>query len=704
MINSIKLTNFKRHRDLTLTFGAGMTALRGSNEAGKSTVCHAIAYALFGVKAIPNSLEDTVTHGSPVGTLRVDLSITLDNVEYTIRRSKSGCECNYAGGVVTGQTEVSNFISMVLRVDAASAARLMVSPQSEIRGALEAGPKATTEMIERLSDFNQIDELIELLQEKLTLGNTAAATARVAMAQTRLEEARLIEKPDFATLESAVTAARAHESMAEKGAEVAVAAHAKAQQRHAEAKAKAAALRSLEVRRTNAIRDAAKADADLAALKAASVDAPADADNQIQVWVEAKASIGAVREARRVYEEFEKLPKVARFAGNLEAALAVVREDIDTLRKRQGDLNGKVHMLKAKLSLGTCSFCGQDFSEVPEVKARNEAVQDELDEIDKVQTTLAQHFVRLTQDKDDLLELQIGGKPILAFSARYPQHLVIDARVYPPALTWNGPVPQDISVIPDYDAQISATRAQVKAAERYQREVEAKTASAKIASRELEAIEKQSSDFGATESEAISGANLEVAVHEMDLARNVWRSTQQTLALREREDNEARRQWAWAEKEVHGTQIELNAAQDALKDLEFNNALLKRVRAARPIISDRLWSIVLKAVGSYFSDIRGVKSRVTKDVSGFLVDEHPVSTLSGSTLDALGLAIRVALVRTFLPAASFLLLDEPMAAMDDDRTGNMLGFLSRCGYDQVILITHESVSETVADHVIELEG
>lgn len=91
---------------------------------------------------------------------------------------------------------------------------------------------------------------------------------------------------------------------------------------------------------------------------------------------------------------------------------------------------------------------------------------------------------------------------------------------------------------------------------------------------------------------------------------------------------------------------------------------------------------------------------ITKDTDGFKVDGHTASTLSGSTLDILGLAIRVALTRTFLPTAPFLVLDEPAAAIDGERTELMLGFLVTCGFPQTLLVTHEDISESVADNVI----
>jgi ABC-type taurine transport system ATPase subunit len=128
------------------------------------------------------------------------------------------------------------------------------------------------------------------------------------------------------------------------------------------------------------------------------------------------------------------------------------------------------------------------------------------------------------------------------------------------------------------------------------------------------------------------------------------------------------------------------------------------VRQCRPLIADQLWNLVLNAVSTYFSDMRGVPSKVRKTTDAFTVDGHPVTgeTISGSTLDILGLAIRVALVRTFMPMSPFLILDEPAAACDDGRTNNMLGFLATAGFKQVLLVTHEDISQAVADNMITL--
>jgi ATPase subunit of ABC transporter with duplicated ATPase domains len=157
-----------------------------------------------------------------------------------------------------------------------------------------------------------------------------------------------------------------------------------------------------------------------------------------------------------------------------------------------------------------------------------------------------------------------------------------------------------------------------------------------------------------------------------------------------------------AKARVDGIRAQLDSAIASKTEINFNNELLKRVRAARPVIANKLWSMVLAAVSRSFSQMRGLESVVTKDADGFKVNGQAIESLSGSTLDILGLSIRLALVRTFLPQSPFLILDEPSAACDADRTAAMLGFLVTSGFDQMLVVTHEDTTEQTASALIEI--
>lgn len=69
MLTNLQLTNFRRHRDLTLDFTQGMQVIRSANEMGKSTTIEAFAYALFGSSALRTTFDETVTWNEPASSL-----------------------------------------------------------------------------------------------------------------------------------------------------------------------------------------------------------------------------------------------------------------------------------------------------------------------------------------------------------------------------------------------------------------------------------------------------------------------------------------------------------------------------------------------------------------------------------------------------------------------------------------------------------
>lgn len=709
MIKSITLKNFRKHQDATFGFGPGLTTLRGANEHGKSTVTEAIAYALFGVKAIRSSLAEAVTWGCAESTLKVTLVLTIEGVEYTVTRSKSGAEVNYEGGIVTGQTEVSAFMAGKLKVDQSSATKLMFSAQLDVRGALEAGPKATTELIERLANFGQIDDLIELMQEKLTLGSPAVSTAALATARAELEQATALLVPvDEAAYQVDIDAARSQyrdiglRILSLEGFE-------------AEALESLNALRSKQAAREAAEKTLAREERNLRALqeRADSIAVPPKPVGVEKQVEKLQGLLNAAAESSGVLAVYEKIstglkPYVGdTYPGTLESLRGVIRESelrLQDARNSIATLTGDIKLYKAQLTHGTCSFCGKDFSGVPEVAERNAATATKIGAAERDLDEERRQATFLSSQLSDMRAIEAAETSAQVTLAAGGDYVVRSSTTeIPSTVEWVGPNIDTLQSVDEKSVkrqiralQESVTAYEVALAKRGEAQRTAGEAAATVVAASMELDSYPIVDT-TLEQEDLDKLRASLKQARLDMA-----AASKTLASKEHELADAFAAYSRTQEDVRRAKERVQAHEAALEALTFNNALLKRVRQARPLISDKLWSIVLQAVSSYFSEIRGVKSRVTKAADGFQIDHHPITSMSGSTLDALGLAIRVALVRTFLPASPFLVLDEPSAAMDEGRTNNMLGFLSQCGFQQVILITHEEVSETVADNIITL--
>lgn len=146
----------------------------------------------------------------------------------------------------------------------------------------------------------------------------------------------------------------------------------------------------------------------------------------------------------------------------------------------------------------------------------------------------------------------------------------------------------------------------------------------------------------------------------------------------------------------------LEKTEGELALYEFHNSLISDLRQARPVVANKLWSIVLLSVSTYLSRMRGEPSIVTREGKEFLINGRPSKSFSGSAIDLLALGVRIALTKVFVPGADMLVLDEPFAACDAERTMQCLSFAASAGFGQTIVITHEAQAEGVFQNFVEV--
>lgn len=711
MISNVKLTNFMRHRSLNLPVSTGLTCIRGGNEQGKSSTLRAINYALFGVKALPGSLEDTVTWGEPVNTLKVELDIVVDGVSYNIKRGKSGAELNADGVRVTGQTEVTNFICSKLKVDPVAATKLMLAGQGAIRGALEAGTKATTELIERLAEFDQLDHLIELMQEKLALGSTAALQARLADAEQQLATLGEVVEPDYAALEAKVAGALAAHQAAQAALEALEGDLSKAQ-------AQVDAARAAQTRYEQAVTALEQAHKRASQVLEKLQEAESDANTYTVNTKDENTLLLGIESLEKDADYLKAYQRLQQAIEACQADESILFNTIDWLRDRVKELASsmkasqavinsserEIALGEAALSTGNCTFCGQDFSHLPLVAEKNAQIQARVEQHKLSRQGAVEALASAEAEMRSLEGILTVSEARFATLDANPDYVSRVGNDLPPKLCWTGPALSSL--------QGCVTK--LAEAQRDLQVLRADAAGRQAAQTRLQMLKERKIEVDTEVSTAITQFELSLVRPDLAIAEDVREMVLDKRRPLQQASSEAQTAHRDAEYELRDSKRSYEAAvqrrraaEQVVADLkgqiestEFNNALLKRVRQARPLIADKLWSIVLSAVSSYFSEMRGARSAVTKDSDGFKVDGHPISTLSGSTLDILGLAIRVALIRTFLPTAPFLVLDEPCAAMDQQRTEITLGFLMGCGFQQVLYASHDPVSEAVADTVL----
>lgn len=699
MLKKVKLQNFRKHTALDVVFTEGLNAIRAANEGGKTTILEAISYALFGSRVLRDGLDNTVTWGQPVKALKVE----VEYGDYVITRSKGGAEVLSMGQVfVTGQSEVTSFCEKLIGADGATAANLMFSNQTSLRGILTNGPKATAQLIEDLGEFDLFDRIIDAAQHKLPLGAATVQADRLQRLVTELEGLAVPAQPDTAAHEANVLAlgnslAAAKEAEATLVEKLAGARDAVAKMKHARSHRATleANLAKVEGRQNDLSVERAELQ------KSATLEPRATAD--LEEGLRQSQDLAA---RRRAWAQFQKLPWPERHSreavdGEIRRFQADIKHADETMRQAQTNIK----VAQAKLiNSSTCGYCGQDVSQFPEVAKLNAELEAAILSEGQRRFEARESKEAAERGMENLQAMFRVEDEILRGVRGIEQYLDRDESVVPVMFTWQGLPPPDVGDEPDYAAMLAE-------AKRYNDAILKANAKLEMLNRQIHDLEDDRlklvdelrglcpvSDGALAQAEAGLKEGEETLAEARGIATELQRSidgakadfqfavAMHTAALEKRQQ---------LEKQIEGTKQEISA-------LEFNNGLVKKVRAARPVIGNKLWSMVLASVSTVFSQMRGERSIVAKEKDGFTVNGRSVDSLSGSTLDLLGLAIRAALVKTFVPGCPFIILDEPGAAMDINRTTLMLGYIAASGFKQALLVTHEEISESFANNLITL--
>lgn len=697
MLKKLTLTYFRKHEDRAFDFSEGLNVFRAANEAGKSSCLEAVAYALFGAKALAEPLEKVVTWGHKANELKVVLHFG----DHVFSRSTRGAEVTLNGEVVcTGQNEVSAFAANLLGADMTMAANLMMASQGKLRGAIEGGAKATSTLIEDLSGLDLLDRILDAAAAKLALGSAAPYEARLETVEKYLGNLPALTAPDEAAFARqseefnrglADSEARVTELKVVRDAANSAVVDASAG-RH-----RAAQLNSDLARCEQQVRDA---EADLAGV--GEPGQPIDT-NELEKLI---AELDQLATRRAAHEKFLALnqTRARQDRPTVEtwfSALKQVRSDV-TAKIRTLEL--ETTKLRAQLvTAQTCSLCGLDVSQFPETAKKNADLQAQITERE-AELGVATNDLANAERDIRMLETESNWEDALDRAARpLSQYLERDESVFPVLYRWKGETPDPL------DAQQPDLRGELAAAKLHNAEV-SKVRGRIEALRAVIARGTEQANKVRAEVEGVHAMNdadydaLTRRASEADDAVKVEERRGLEFQMQLASLNTSHRQAVdlYVQVEKQRTQFveEIETIRGQVKSLEFNNALVKRIRAARPIIANKLWAMVLASVSQIFSLMRGETSIVTKGEDGFEVNGHSATSLSGSAKDLLGLAVRAALVKTFIPACPFIVLDEPAAACDDDRSNMLLGYVAASGFQQTLLVTHDSVSETFANNVI----
>mgnify|MGYP001822599564 CR=1 FL=1 len=160
MLKKLSLQNFKSFSNLEIEFPQGLTLLTGPNFSGKSSVLHGVLYALWGPLGVPGGKEVAVKRGE--SSAEVDLEFSLSGHEYRVHRKGSSASLYEDGDCIAkSASAVTSSIEDLLGFDRKRFLQLKYGEQKKIENLLTLGAGELHSIIEDVAQATVINEVIE---------------------------------------------------------------------------------------------------------------------------------------------------------------------------------------------------------------------------------------------------------------------------------------------------------------------------------------------------------------------------------------------------------------------------------------------------------------------------------------------------------------------------------------------------------------
>ena len=718
MLTRLELTNFRQHTSLKLEFTQGVTVIRGANECGKSTIFEAVTFALFGVEACRSN--DLTTWGAPDKSHVVTLELDLNGQTYHIVRSARGAELNSGDMKITGQREVTRRCEQLLDLKPGTGTNLMFASQNAVRGTLDEGSKSI-QLIEKLADFDVVDGYINTLQTNFSLGKSDHLQQLVSDLETQLTNtqqqiAEFIDIDEFEATENSVLDEQLQALEAQAASKKSDIGRLTEQLDK---------IRGEEENRNNLKLSIANVEEYLAYIKS-GLNAPvstrpnahlvADVESRTQfheqlenlrAQADIQKKLGILHSDYLSYSyycpsHFDSKNPLIRIDGTKES----IQQDIGLLEsnyseyriRKQELLLKRKNLEDQKCNSLICPTCKREWDNADEMQKNNVRISEEIVELNielaKLDNSIIEVESKINKLKDVLRQTEFTP----AINSKW---VVDEDGKYPLKYKWTG------GELKEFDHEVSK---QLEEYEGLLEDLSAWESKQEVFKQQLVDTETQLSELttklasipeSATSSVELSHTLNQINLDLNDIQHNI-NSVQSKKSEIPFKVEQLRKEYFKLKDEENNVKVKINNCNTEIQNMQINNALLKVLREIKPQLANTIWQQVCNTITQYFSTMRDKPSMVTKASTGFEVDGHNTKALSGSTLDVLGIAIRVALTKTFLPTCGFMLLDEPFAACDVERQMKALGFITSTGFDQIIIVTHEDTTEAVADNLITL--
>lgn len=203
ILTRIRLRNFRQHANLTLTPGAGLTAIVGPNGRGKSTVFEAVVWALYGAKAARGTNDTLPRRGAAKSECEVEVEFRLGELAYRVARTLGSAAVYVGDGppVASGADASAKYLAERLGLTRDEFLNTYFTGQKELEFLSREGPAEKSRFLSRLLGYDRFRAAQELVR-----ADRKTARTRHDTLAGRLEEVAPASDEDLAAARASVGA------------------------------------------------------------------------------------------------------------------------------------------------------------------------------------------------------------------------------------------------------------------------------------------------------------------------------------------------------------------------------------------------------------------------------------------------------------------------------------------------------------------
>ena len=715
MLKSLTLKNFKRHADLTVQFTEGLNLITGPNFSGKSTILQGILYALGGPSAVPGGAA-IVTRRGHSGT-EVTLAFQANDSDYTVvRKAKSATLIRDGKEIAKSSSAVTAHLAELLGMNTKRFSQLRYGEQKKTESLLTIGAAELHAVIQELAQAEVINTVIDRCSKASTLAKggleaipdtdllalesgVSELTTELNTEYTRLnEELAKVEQLSAKARQTKVDyqQAQALEGMREKlRKEYGELLLAIERERITLAQAEA------ECSRLNGMSEAYNMVTDKLARKQTELEnLRAEVTRAESLQRSILLLTGRIDDTLKLGQkqelELADLGEVITTAGH-EHILEVSKDELAETSREHA-------RLESALASGVCPACNRPYEENPGWR-------------DEITTQKIAAYELLGQQTVEVKALEAELKGIIDSNARITQleyelettqktvlhqRADLDRMREAEELLGDGVSEADLAILKQEVYQLTGDmqRAHEAAVQLSQAE-----GNKQLALGRIEQYTERWDEIGQVPPPEDLGdhiALMQTTETEARTALDAYNQKLQGYTSRTGVLQGLTTQLERARNDHHKRK-ELSAR------LHGCQSLAKYLRENRDRYLGKVWAGITNYAGEFASSCTGgaVESVARTDKGEFSYsekgEEFPVAAASGLQRSVMGLGIQIAMSQMMPSPLSSLLLDEPSADADEERSLAMSSLLAAT-HDQIIMVSHRQLDGAVASNTIEMEA